>query len=327
MSSSSATPRNGGENTPQSSSHTNRSGRTAATRRAHGKVLAPVVDSSEDEPSPHSSIFEAPLASDSENEGGGNGGGGAGAGGGGGVGSSSSAARKGFNSGGIKIIQSSDVSGVGGERSQMGQSPGSYGSYSTSNTAPQPPHIHTSQQQQQPLNLSSSPPAVGAALLNSVPSDGGRSFDNRRTAAGRPSHNHNNLETITEQKSASDTAPPREDEIVAAEAAGSRSRSRSSSLGSDFSDGEDDEDDADEEVGDDAQLLPRGRRKKPSSEAYSNSNSRRSNYFDYYDAGEVYDYVSPSQPLYQSIAAMNNTGKCFNIYLISPSNRGARRRV
>ena len=279
MSSSSAIPRSG-ENTPQSSytATTNRSGRTA--RRTHGKILAPVVDSSEDEPSPHSSIFEAPLASDSENEGGS-----------GGVGPSS--ARKGFNSGGgIKIIQSRDVAGVG-ERSQMGQSPGSYASYSTSNTAPPPTHT----QPQQPLNLSSSPPAA-VALLQSVP-DGSRSFDNRRT--GRPSHN---LETIAEQKSASD-AVPREDEIVAAEAAeaaDSRFRSRSISS-SDFSDG-DDEEDAD--VGDDAQLLPRGRRKKSSSEAYS-----RSNYFDYYDVGEVYDYVSPSQPLYQSITAMNNTGESF----------------
>ena len=54
-----------GENIP-AISHTSRQSRS---RRSHGKILAPLADSSEDEPSPHSSIYEAPLASDSETEG------------------------------------------------------------------------------------------------------------------------------------------------------------------------------------------------------------------------------------------------------------------
>jgi len=54
-----------GENIP-AISHTSRQSRS---RKSHGGGLAPLADSSEDEPSPHSSIYEAPLASDSEVEG------------------------------------------------------------------------------------------------------------------------------------------------------------------------------------------------------------------------------------------------------------------
>lgn len=92
-------------------------------------------------------------------------------------------------------------------------------------------------------------------------------LDNRRISRPSPV-----LETIVEQKC---------NNTLGEESAFPRLDRRSSS---EFS--EEDNDD-----GDDAQLLPR-------------AESLRSNYFDYYN-NEVYDYASPSQPLYQSISALD----------------------
>lgn len=207
-----------GENIP-AISHTSRQSRS---RRSHGKVLAPLADSSEDEPSPHSSIYEAPLASDSEVEG--------------------ITPPSGKRGTGFAPVRSSDVGIVNTtEDEDAGRLP----STAETNTA------------------------AGAGS--------GVNWSPVSQRIGRPSLG---LETIIERKSNNtlreELAFPRLDRRPSSEFTGE-----------------------DDDGGDDAQLLPRGRRKKTRTE------SSRSGSFDYYN-DEVYEYASPSQPLYQSIPVSNN---------------------
>jgi len=203
-------------------SHTSRQSRS---RRSHGKILAQFADSSEDEPSPHSSIYEAPLASDSETEG-----------------ITPPSGKRGLS---FAPVRRSDV---GIDNTTEGEDAGRLPGTAETNTDAR---------------------TVGG--VNWSPDNWG---------IGRPPPG---LETIVEQKS---------NNTLREELAFPRLGRRSSS---EFSE----EDDGDE---DDAQLLPRGRRRK------ARTASLRSDYSDYYN-DEVYDYASPSQPLYQSISASNNAGE------------------
>ncbi|KAF8473350.1 hypothetical protein BDZ91DRAFT_714479 [Kalaharituber pfeilii] len=210
-----------GENVPVNSQASHQS----RPRRSHGKVLAPIADSSEDEPSPHSSIFEAPLASDSENEG---------------IGSSANkrspnavveVTREVVIAENINVGQDDRSSVAGGADASIGSQLEYSRSGSSTSDYPHGRYINTLSQ---------------------------------------------GLDTIVEQKSSS---------TLREEDSAFQRLSRRSST--EFS--EDDEDE------DDCILLPRGRRKK-----------NRGDCFDYYDDELVYDYVSPSQPLYQSISALHH---------------------
>lgn len=233
-----ASPR-GGENIPVSF-HSPRSPRQSRSRRSRGKVLAPLADSSEDEPSPHSSIFEAPLVSDSENEG--------------------------------ASLKASPVAGaVNSTESRTGG-----GSGSPSVTFQ---HGLTDVEQSRGSPLEG---VIGEAITRP---------DSSSTLSRRNILPIHSLETIVEQKSTSTLS--RGLPVLAQE--DERSGSELSV--------EDNED------GEYTQLLPRGRRKKPF--ARVTSGSGYSDYYDSYDVGEIYDYASPSQPLYQSISALNAGGKGF----------------
>lgn len=211
-----------GENVPVTS-HPSRHTRS---RRSHGKILAPLADSSEDEPSPHSSIFEAVLASDSENE------------------------------------------------SPQGKSGSEVVAVAGRNLAIAPRGNRGSGRDEGSSTIRGGDPDMNSMLEAEMTG----SPDHRRSP--QPSQG---LETIVEQKS-TNTLEVEESQFP-------RLDRRSSS---EFSD--DDEEES---------LLPRGRRKMIPGRKVSSG----SDYFDYYDVDEVYDYVSPTQPLYQSVSALNNTSE------------------
>lgn len=218
-----------GENIP-ALSYTSRQ---SQSHSIHSKTLTPLADSSEDEPSPHSSIYEAPLASDSESEE-----------------ARSLSRKKGSN---FVTVAARDVRvGSASEDEEARQS-------------------HDSSRGED----------VDDGVGNRVNTNA-ESRTNFRPSLG--------LGTIVEQKNDSglreeESALPRLDR-------------QSSSESSEDNDG------------DESSLLPRARRKKARTE------SLRSDYFEYYNDEEVYDYASPSQPLYQSVSALNNAGEIILFYFI-----------
>lgn len=217
-----------GENIP-ALSYTSRQ---SQSHSIHSKTLTPLADSSEDEPSPHSSIYEAPLASDSESEE-----------------ARSLSRKKGSN---FVTVAARDVRvGSASEDEEARQS-------------------HDSSRGEDVDD------GVGSRVNTHA-----ESRTNFRPSLG--------LGTIVEQKNDSglreeESALPRLDR-------------QSSSESSEDNDG------------DESSLLPRARRKKARTE------SLRSDYFEYYNDEEVYDYASPSQPLYQSVSALNNAGEIILFYL------------